>query len=75
MSVGVSAKIPEEMKDKADKYNIKIGKLLRTALAEEIKTIENQMLSDKIDQIQSKIGTKITKEDVVKAARSSRDER
>jgi len=75
MSVVVSAKIPEELKKKADKYGVKIGKLVRNVLEEKIRTIEDQMLSSKLDEISSKIGSKIRKEDVAKVVRSSRDER
>lgn len=75
MSTVVSAKIPEELKKKADKYGIQIGILVREALAEKIRTMENQMLSSQLDEISSKIGSKIKKGDVVKVVRSSRDER
>mgnify|MGYP001569392538 CR=1 FL=1 len=75
MSTVVSAKIPEELKKKADKYGVKIGKLVRDVLEEKIRTIENQMLSAKLDEVSSKIGSKIRKEDVAKVVRSSRDER
>ncbi|PIN82681.1 MAG: hypothetical protein COW26_05935 [Nitrosopumilales archaeon CG15_BIG_FIL_POST_REV_8_21_14_020_33_23] len=75
MSTVVSAKIPEELKKKADKYNIQIGRLVREVLEEKIRAIENQMLSSQLDEISSKIGSKIKKEDVVNVVRSSRDER
>ena len=75
MSTVVSAKIPEELKKKADKYGVKIGKLVREVLEEKIRTIEGQMLSSKLDEVSSKIGSKIRKEDVAKVVRSSRDER
>jgi len=75
MSIVVSAKIPEELKKKADKYGVKIGKLVRNVLEEKIRTIEDQMLSSKLDELSSKIGSKIRKEDVAKVVRSSRDER
>ncbi len=75
MSTTVSAKIPEELKAKADKYGVKIGKLVREVLEEKIRAIESQMLSSKLDEVSNKIGSKIKKEDVVKAVRSSRDER
>jgi uncharacterized protein YunC (DUF1805 family) len=75
MNTVVSAKIPEELKKKADKYNIQIGRLVREVLEEKIRTIENQMLSSQLDEISSKIGSKIKKEDVVNVVRSSRDER
>ena len=75
MSTVVSAKIPEELKKKADKYGIQIGRLVREVLAEKIRTMENQMLSSQLDEISSKIGSKIKKRDVVNVVRSSRDER
>lgn len=75
MSTVVSAKVPEELKKKADKYGVKIGKLVREVLEEKIRAIESQILSSKLDEVSNKIGTKIRKEDVVKAVRSSRDER
>lgn len=75
MSTVVSAKVPEELKKKADKYGVKIGKLVREVLEEKIRAIESQMLSSALDEVSNKIGTKIKKEDVVKVVRSSRDER
>lgn len=75
MKTVVSAKIPEELKKKADKYSVKIGKLLRDALEEKIKEIEEQELAASLDEIHSKIGPKVRKNDVVKAVRESRNER
>jgi hypothetical protein len=71
----VSAKVPEELKKKADKYGIKVGALLRESLEAKINAIERQLLSSKLDELSSKVGPKIKKQDVVKAVRSSRDER
>jgi hypothetical protein len=75
VNIVVSAKIPEELKKKADKYGVKIGKIVRDALEEKIRTIENQTLSSKLDEISSEIGSKIRKKDIMTAVRSSRDER
>ena len=75
MSKVVSAKVPEDLKKKADKYGIKIGALLRESLEAKINAIEHQVLSSKLDDLSSKIGPKIKKQDIVKAVRSSRDER
>jgi hypothetical protein len=75
MSKVVSAKIPEDLKKKADKYGIKIGVLLRESLEAKINAIERQILSSKLDELSSKVGPKIKKQDIVKAVRSSRDER
>lgn len=75
MSRVVSAKIPDELKKKADKYGIKIGKLVRDALEAQISAIEHEILASKLDDISNKIGSKITKQDVVNSVRSSRNER
>ena len=75
MSKVVSAKVPDELKKKADKYGIKVGALLRESLEAKINAIERQLLSSKLDELSSKIGSKIRKEDVAKVVRSSRDER
>jgi hypothetical protein len=75
MSKVVSAKIPEELKKKVDKYGVKIGALVREVLEAKVNAIESQMLSSKLDDLSGKIGPKIRKEDVIKAIRLSRDER
>ena len=74
MNTVVSAKIPKELKKKVDKYGINIGKLVREILEKKIRTMETQILSSNLDEISSKIGPKIKKEDIVKTVRSSRDE-
>lgn len=75
MSKVVSAKIPEDLKKKADKYGVKIGPLLRQALKAQIDAIENKAVSAHLDEIGNKIGPKLSKHDIVKSVRSSRDER
>ncbi|HEX9846148.1 MAG TPA: hypothetical protein VGA92_06750 [Candidatus Nitrosotenuis sp.] len=75
MSKVVSAKVPDELKKKADKYGIKVGALLRESLEAKINAIERQLLSSKLDDLSSKVGSKIKKQDIIKAVRSSRDER
>lgn len=75
MSRVVSAKIPDELKKKADKYGIKISKLVRDSLEAQINAIEHEILASKLDDISNKIGSKITKQDIVNSVRSSRNER
>ncbi|MEM3089668.1 MAG: hypothetical protein QXY22_03785 [Candidatus Nitrosotenuis sp.] len=75
MSKVVSAKVPEELKKKADEYGIKIGVLLRESLEAKINAMERQNLSSKLDDLRSKVGSRIKKQDIIKAVRSSRDER
>jgi hypothetical protein len=75
MNKVVSTKIPKELKNKADKYGVKIGNLVRETLEAKVSAIESETLSTKIDDLSSKIGSKIKKGDVVKAIRLSRDEK
>ena len=75
MNIVVSAKIPEELKKKADQYGVKIGSLLRESLEKKIKAIEKERLTLKLDEISDKIGSKVRRQDVVRAVRESRDER
>ena len=75
MNIVVSAKIPEELKKKADKYGVKIGSILRESLEKKIKAIEKERLSLRLDEVNEKIGEKVRRKDVVKAVRESRDER
>jgi hypothetical protein len=44
-------------------------------LEEEVKKIEEEKLSKELKELSSSLKGRITKEDVVKAVRSSRDER
>lgn len=73
MSRAVSAKIPDELKKKADRYGLKIGKLPRETLEAKISAIESQMLSSRLDGLSSSIGSRIAKKDVIKSVRSSRE--
>ena len=75
MSVIVSARIEEESKAKADKYGIKIGRLLRKALEKEIDDIERKMIAGKLDGMPDTLRSKFTKEGVADMIRSDRDER
>lgn len=75
MSTVVSAKIPIELKKKADKYKIQVGKTLRKALEEKISTLEKIELSSKLDDISKTMGCKISKKDIIDTIRESRDKR
>jgi post-segregation antitoxin (ccd killing protein) len=75
MSTVISAKVPKKLKEKAKRYGLKIGEVVRKALEEEVKKIEEEKLSKELKELSSSLKGRITKEDVVKAVRSSRDER
>ena len=75
MSAVISAKVPKSLKQKAKRYGVKIGELVRRALDEEVRSIEEKMLSKNLDELSLMLRDHLTKDDIVKAVRSSRDER
>lgn len=75
MGIVVSAKIPEDLKKKADKYGIKIGITLRESLERKVMEAEREVLAARLDEIRDGVGAKIRRGDVTKAVRESRDER
>ena len=75
MSTVISAKIPKNLKQKAKRYGVKIGEVVRKALEEEVKRVEEKELSKNLDELSNMLKDRIRKDDVVKAVRSSRNER
>lgn len=75
MSSAISAKVPKKLKEKAKRYGLKIGEIVRKALEEEVKKVEEEKLSKDLEELSSSLKGRITKDDIVKAVRSSRDER
>lgn len=75
MSTVISAKVPKKLKEKAKRYGLKIGEVVRKALEEEVKKVEEERLSKEFEELSHSLKGRITKEDIVKAVRSSRDER
>lgn len=74
MSTVVSAKIPKSLKDKAARYGIEISQTIRDALEEKIREIEEKELAKNMDELRSTL-SHLKKNDIVKAVRTSRDER
>ncbi len=74
MSTVISAKIPKHLKQKAKRYGLKIGELVRRALEEEVRRLEVKTLSENLDQLAS-LRDHLTRNDVVKAVRATRHER
>ena len=75
MSVVISAKVPKELKQKAKRYGLKIGKLVRKTLEKEIRRIEQEKLSKDLDELSHTLKGRLSRDDIAKAVRTSRDER
>jgi len=70
----VSARIPQELKEKIDRYNVKTSEIIRTALEEEVRKKELKELKDELHRLKP-ILDKITTEEVVRSIREDRDHR
>jgi hypothetical protein len=70
----VSARIPQELKEKIDRYNVKTSEIIRSALEEEVRKRELQELKDEVHRLKP-ILDRITTEEVVKSIREDRDRR
>jgi len=75
MTTVVSAKIPDELRKKARMHHIKISKVVREALEDEVRKIEEQNLSQDLDKIGRILRKNVSSNEIVKAVRSSRNER
>ena len=70
----VSARIPQELKEKIDKYNVKTSEVIRQALEDEVKRRQLEELKDQVHRLKPVLD-KITTEEVVRSIREDRDRR
>lgn len=75
MTTVVSAKIPDELREKARLHHIKVSKVVRKALEDEVRKIEEQSLSKDLDNLGRILRNNVNSNEIVRAIRSSRNER
>jgi post-segregation antitoxin (ccd killing protein) len=73
-SVVISVRIPEELKEELEKYNIDEAEVIRRALVNEVKKAKAKELEKEAKEIKEVL-SKIPVEDVIKEIREDRDER
>ncbi|MDT7902187.1 MAG: CopG family transcriptional regulator [Acidianus sp.] len=73
-SVVISVRIPEELKEELEKYNIDEAEVIRRALVNEVKKAKAKELEKEAKEIKEVL-SKIPIEDVIKEIREDRDER
>ncbi|PVU76562.1 CopG family transcriptional regulator [Acidianus hospitalis] len=73
-SVVISVRIPEELKEELEKYNIDEAEVIRRALINEVKKAKAKELEKEAREIKEVL-SKIPIEDVIKEIREDRDER
>jgi hypothetical protein len=73
-SVVISVRIPEELKEELEKYNIDEAEVIRRALVNEVKKAKARELEKEAKEIEEVL-SKIPIEDVIKEIREDRDER
>ena len=74
-SVTLSVKVPAELKEKADRYGIRVSETLRRALEQEVRRREDEALKTKLSKVSAQLKGRVTVEDVVTAVRETREER
>jgi len=75
MSTTVSAKIPRALRERLREKGVNVSSVVRKALERELQILEEVEIKGKLDSLKTSLAGKISKNDVVKAVRSSRDER
>ena len=70
----VSARIPADLKEKIDRYNVKASEVIREALEEEVRRRELKELREHAQRIKPLLD-RITTEEVVRSIREDRDKR
>jgi len=75
MSVVVSAKVPKELRERARRYGISISKVVRRTLEAEVAKAEEEKLRTALDEVSHKLKRRVSKEDLVRAVRESREGR
>jgi len=75
LSTTVSAKIPKQLRERLREKRVDISAVVRNALEEELDRREREELKVKLDAVHRSLSGKVTTKDVVKAVRSSREER
>jgi antitoxin CcdA len=74
MSEVVTAKVPKELRERARRYGINISGLVRSALEAEVAQIEERKLRKELDEVSASLRNKLSKKDVIKAIRETREE-
>jgi translation initiation factor IF-2 len=75
MSTTVSAKIPRALRERLREKGVNVSSVVRKALEKELQMLEEAEIKGKLDSLKTSLVGKVSKNDVVKAVRSSRDER
>ena len=70
----VSAKLPQELRQKIKKYKIPISKTIREAFEDKVQQAEIQELEEKAADVQH-LFQRLSTEEVVKSLREDRDSR
>jgi len=74
MSEVVTIRVDKVLKGKIRKYRIRVSKITREALEEEVKKHERQELANAISEMKTLL-SKIPDDEIVRAVRESRDQR
>ena len=74
MSITITVRIPRELKEKVNRYRIKVSEVVRKALEREVEERTRKLLYEKAERA-SRIISKVRSEEWVKAIREGREAR
>ncbi|GEM_PF-389269 len=75
MTTVISAKIPDELKKKAKLHHVNLSKIVRKAIEDEVRKLEEEKLSGDLERVGRVLRKSVSSGDIVKAVRASRNER
>lgn len=75
MTTMVSAKVPDDLKDEADEYDVNKSAVFREALEAEVRRRRRKRLAERSRQWAEEHGDKIDMDEVVASIRHDREER
>lgn len=75
MSSVITVRIPREMKEKLEKYNINISETVRELLGKYLVELETKELEERLEQLKERLGDKIDPSLIARLIREEREGR
>ena len=73
MTKTVTARVPDDLKDESDEYDINVSELIRDALESEVKRCRREKLLERGDELGARIGDELDTERTVENIRQDRE--
>jgi hypothetical protein len=71
----ITIRVPEEIKEKIDKYNINVSETVRTLLYGYLSELESKDLADRLELLRERLGNTVDPKLVAELVREDRERR